>query len=95
MNKLILTSIFIIALAGIVSSAQYGMMGDNGQFTPMQNQNYGMGGMMGMMQMMSGSGYAGYYNSGTILLSWITYLLFIALILSAVYWLIKSANRKK
>lgn len=46
--------------------------------------NCPMGGMMG-----GGYGYAG------IVLSWVTYLLVIALIVAAIYWLVKSANKKK
>lgn len=87
----LLASILILSALSIVSAAQYGMMGDNGQFTPMSNG--GMGGMTGMMQMMSGSGY-GAYNSGTILLSWVTYLATIALMIAGVYWLVKTANKK-
>src|SRR3989344_4905044 len=74
---------------------QYGMMGNNNQFYPtssgyggMMNGGYGMTGMMQMM-----TGYGG-YNAGTILLSWITYLLTIALIIAGIYWLVKTANRK-
>lgn len=37
----------------------------------------------------------GYYGSGFIFLSWITYLLFLGLIIAAIYWLIKSANKKR
>ncbi len=75
---------------------QYGMMGNNNQFYPTSSGYGGMMsggyGMMGMMQMMTG--YGG-YGSGAILLSWIMYLLIIALIGSGIYWLIKSANRKR
>src|SRR3989344_9159907 len=56
----------------------------------------GMMGMMPMMPMMNMMG--GYYNgygSGMMFLVWLTYLLIIALIVAAIYWLIKSANRKK
>jgi uncharacterized membrane protein len=42
-----------------------------------------------MYQMMSGG-----YGFGFGILSWITSLLFIALIVAAIYWLVKSANRK-
>ena len=81
--------ILLLSALSVVSAAQYGMMGDNGQFTAVNN-----GGTGGMMQMMSGSGYGG-YNSGTILLSWITYLLTIALMIAGIYWLVKTANRKR
>ena len=53
----------------------------------------GSGGMMGMMNMMGG--YYNGYGSGMMFLVWLTYLLIIALIVAAIYWLIKSANRKK
>lgn len=49
------------------------------------------GGMIaGMMNMMGGS-----YGSGYVLLGLLNYLLFVALIISAIYWLIKTANRKR
>ncbi len=44
----------------------------------------GVGGMM----------YGG-YGSGFLVLSWITYILVIALIIAGIYWLVKSANKKK
>lgn len=50
-------------------------------------QNYGSCPMGGMMY--------GQYGLGLGVLSWITYLLVIVLIIAAIYWLIKSANRKK
>lgn len=62
----------------------------------------GMGG--GMMNMMTGDdivdmknmgGSYGSYNSGFVVISWVTYILMIILIVSAIYWLIKSANRRK
>ena len=46
-----------------------------------------MGGARGMM-------YGG-YGYGMMFFGWLTYLLVIALIIAAIYWLIKSANRKK
>ncbi len=46
-----------------------------------------MGGTYGMM-------YGG-YGSGMMFLGWITYILVIALIVVAIYWLVKSANSKK
>ncbi len=84
----VLISMVILSALGIVSAAQYGMMGNDGQFYP--SQGYGM--MGGMMQMMYGYGGYGY---GMMLIGWITYLLIIALIITAIYWLIKSANRKR
>ena len=52
---------------------------------------YGDGGMMSMMY---GNGMMG-YGTGTAILGWIVYLLVIALIIAAIYWLIKTANRKR
>ncbi len=49
-------------------------------------QDYGGCGMM--------SGLYGGYGSGFMILSWITFILFIALMIAATYWLIKSANKK-
>ena len=40
-------------------------------------------------------GLYGGYGSGFMILSWITYILIIALIIAAIYWLIKNANRRK
>jgi len=50
-------------------------------------QDFGYGGMMGMMY--------GQYGIGFGILSWVTSLLVITLIVAAIYWLVKSANRKK
>ncbi len=86
----IVVGILLLSALSVVSAAQYGMMGDNGQFTPVNNG--GAGGMMGMMNMMAG--YGG-YNSGAIFLGWITYLLTIALMIAGIYWLVKTANRKR
>lgn len=41
------------------------------------------------------NGFYGNYGSGFMILSWIIYILLIALIIASIYWLIKSANRKK
>ncbi len=52
-------------------------------------QSYGscpMGGVGGI--------YGG-YGTGMMVFSWITYILVIGLIVAGIYWLIKSANRKK
>ncbi len=78
--------LFLFALS-VVSAVQYGMMGDDGQFTPVNNGGYG--GMMGMM-----TGYGG-YNTGAVLLSWIIYLLTIVLMIAGIYWLVKTANKKR
>lgn len=85
-------AVAIVSSFALVSAVQYGMMGDDGQFVPL-NQGYGMmgNGAWGMMPMMMGYGSYGY---GAALLSWITYLLTIALIVAAMYWLIKSANKR-
>jgi uncharacterized membrane protein len=49
--------------------------------------NCPMSGTYGMM-------YGG-YGSGMMFLGWITYILVIVLIIAAIYWLFKSANKKK
>lgn len=41
------------------------------------------------------NGFYGGYGAGFMFLSWITYILFIALIIAAIYWLIKNANKRK
>jgi hypothetical protein len=41
------------------------------------------------------SGFYGGYGTGFMFLSWITFILFIALLIAGIYWLIKSANRKR
>ena len=59
------------------------------------------GGMMdsSMMNMMNGQNIQGSmmgsYGTGMLFFNWITYLLVIGLIVSAIYWLIKSANKKR
>lgn len=53
-----------------------------------EQYNCPMGG--GMMY-----GIYGGYGGGMMLFSWITYLLIITLVVAAIYWLIKNANRKK
>lgn len=53
-----------------------------------QQYNCPMGG--GMMY-----GIYGGYGTGMMFLSWITWLLTIALIVAGIYWLIKNANRRK
>ena len=45
------------------------------------------GGTYGMM--------SGGYGSGFMLFGWVTYILIIVLIISPIYFLVKSANRKK
>ncbi len=52
-----------------------------------QQYNCQIGGIGGMM-------YGG-YGSGFMILGWITYLAVLALIIVGVYWLIKSANKRK
>ena len=47
----------------------------------------------GTCGMMGGMMY-GSYGSGMMIFGWLTYLLVIALIIAAIYWLIKSANRR-
>lgn len=41
------------------------------------------------------NGFYGGYETGFMIISWLIFILFIALIVSAIYWLIKSANKKK
>ena len=51
---------------------------------------------VGTCSMMGGtwSGMMGGYGSGMMVFSWVTSLLVIGLIVAAIYWLIKSANKK-
>lgn len=53
-----------------------------------EQYNCPMGG--GMMY-----GLYGGYGSGMMFLSWITYTLFILLIIAGIYWLFKNANKRK
>ena len=93
MNKKfgIIVGILALLFLGLAAAQnyQYGMMGSDGQFTAVNNGGMGM---MGMMQMMTG--YGG-YGSGMMFLGWITYLLTILLMIAAIYWLFKSANRRR
>jgi len=52
-----------------------------------QTYNCPMGGYGGMMY--------GAYGSGAMILGWLVGLLTIGLLGAAIYWLVKSANRKK
>ena len=63
----------------------------SGMMNMMAGNNLGYGGMMSMTY---GNGMMG-YGTGAFVLGWITYLLVIALIIAAIYWLIKTANKKK
>ena len=56
-------------------------------FGPWMLGNFGEWNMMGMM-------YGGNYGYSMMFFGWIAWILFIALIIAAIYWLIKSANRK-
>lgn len=40
-------------------------------------------------------GIYGGYGTGMMLFSWVTYLLMIALVIAAIYWLITNANKKR
>lgn len=40
-------------------------------------------------------GLNGGYGSGVMIFTWITYILVIALIIAGIYWLIKSASKKR
>ncbi len=53
-----------------------------------ETYNCPMGG--GMMY-----GIYGGYGTGMMFLSWITYILFIVLIVAGIYWLVKNANKRK
>ena len=73
-----------------------GMMGDNMMGEGMMNMRGG--------NMMTGDNVIdeknmmykyGNYNLGFTVISWITYILIIILIVSTIYWLIKSANMEK
>ncbi|MEK6935606.1 MAG: hypothetical protein AABW67_02375 [Nanoarchaeota archaeon] len=88
MNKsLVLGLLIFVSALSMISAVQYGMMDDNGQFTPTNSYGSMMGGMM--------YGIGGGFGSGMMLLSWITYLAILTLIIAGIYWLIKSANRRK
>ena len=54
-----------------------------GFFSYTRVNNYGMMGMMG-----------GYYGGGMMFFGWITWALIIALIAAAIYWLLKTADKK-
>ena len=71
-----------LILAGIFVLALIGIVSAQSTY------NCPMGG--GMMYGMYGG-----YGSGMMVFSWVTYLLVIVLIIAAIYWLIKSANRRK
>jgi len=71
----------IILLIGVILSSLIGIV------SAQTYENCPMGGMM--------YGLYGGYGSGMMIFSWITYLLVIVLVIAAIYWLIKSANRNK
>ena len=58
--------------------------------------SFGFGGMMGVGfgNMMGGYGMMVGYGSGAMFFGWIIWILIIALIVAAIYWLVKTANRK-
>ncbi len=95
-NKLAIVfgTMFLLAIGLVAAQSgnyRYGMMGNSGQLYQINSANGGYG-HVGMMSAMWG--YGG-YGRGLIFISWLTYLLVLALIVSAIYWLIKSANSKK
>lgn len=55
-----------------------------------QGYNCPMGSFGGMMY-----GYSGAYGTSAMLFSWIISILLIVLIIVAIYWLYKSANKKR
>lgn len=69
----------IFSLAGVSAQTDY------------SNCPLGYGGMMGGY----GGMMSGYYGTGGLFFGWITSVLVIVLIAAAIYWLIKSAQRKK
>ncbi len=79
-NKKTIFAAIFLAIATFLAAAP---------FTLAQEQyNCPIGG--GMMY-----GLYGGYGTGMMLFSWITSILVIALIIAGIYWLIKSANKKK
>ncbi|MEK6913159.1 MAG: hypothetical protein AABW47_00620 [Nanoarchaeota archaeon] len=80
---LILYVIVFISFAS-AQTYQYGMMNNDGTFYPANQYSVGM---MGMMY--------GNYGVGLGVLSWVFSLVTIGLIIAAIYWLVKSANKKR
>ena len=89
--------------SGMMQNDMMNMMGGGNM---MDSGGMMQGGMMNMRRgnMMTGddiidventNGSYGTYNLGFVVISWIIYILIIILITSIIYWLIKSANRKK
>ena len=76
------TNLNLLILTGILVMSSLAMISAQEQY------NCPMGG--GMMY-----GLYGGYGSGMMFLSWITYVLFIVLIIAGIYWLFKNANRKR
>ena len=78
-TKTILSAI-VLAIATFLAALPF--------MSAQEQYNCPMGG--GMMY-----GIYGGYGAGMMLFSWVTYILVIALIIAGIYWLIKSANKKK
>ena len=107
MESKYLLAVLVIAAIAALSIGIAGAHTNNGNQMGSIDDDFGMmgmGGMMGMMNMMSGNmmngqniqgSMMGSYGTGMLFFNWITYLLVIALIIAAIYWLIKSANKKR
>ena len=70
--------------------------GESGSMMSMMNMmtNDMQSGMMGGMMNGIYRSY-GNYNAGFVFLNWMTYILIIALIIATIYWLIKTADKKR
>jgi len=111
MNKLFgLIGLLVLASFALADNYRYGMMGGDGKFNPIDSQantTYGMmangqfyplNGGYGMMGRYTGYGYGMMGGSW----SYVMYTIFVliclailALIIAIIYWVIKSAQRKK
>ena len=88
---IIAIGILLLSALSVVSAAQYGMMGDNGQFTAVNNG--GTGGMMGMMNTggmmnmgMMNTGMMGGAGWGWMSLIWLVYVAVAAFIFGVIFW---------
>lgn len=86
MKKICLTLV-VIFLVSFVSAQtyQYGMMGSNGQFYPVDSYGFG-GGMMGMMY--------GSYGWGMMLVGWALALLVSVALILLIMWFLKQLKKK-
>ena len=76
------TNFFIAIILLIIIFSLFSLAGVSAQ-----TNTCPMGGYSGMM--------SGYYGAGGLFFGWITSVLVIILIITAIYWLIKSAQKKK